>query len=94
MRGTIQSEKACYEVAIPSEVKPTMHQEDEKQAEERRERLTGRKGEQAANQYAFNRRKSVEESLLRSHHSVSSETDTASGRERTSTRKRESQSEQ
>jgi hypothetical protein len=37
---------------------------------------------------------SVEESLLRSRHSVGSETDTASGRERTSTRKRESQSEQ
>jgi hypothetical protein len=30
---------------VPSEVKPTMHQEEKEQAEERRERLTGRKKE-------------------------------------------------
>jgi hypothetical protein len=44
MRGSIQSEKACYEVAIPSEVKPTMPQEEKEQAPER-ERETERERE-------------------------------------------------
>jgi hypothetical protein len=43
MRGSndaecIQSEKACLEAAIPSEAKPTMHQEEKEQAEQRVER--------------------------------------------------------
>jgi hypothetical protein len=44
---------------VPSEVKPTMHQEEKEEAEERRERLAGRKEEQAAKQYALSRRKSA-----------------------------------
>jgi hypothetical protein len=35
MRGSIQLEKACYEVATPSEVKPTMHQEEENKQKRR-----------------------------------------------------------
>jgi hypothetical protein len=40
MRGSseaecTQSEKACFEAAIPSEAKPTMHQEEKEQAEQR-----------------------------------------------------------
>jgi hypothetical protein len=40
MRGNnegecIQSEKACFEAAISSEAKPTMHHEEKEQAEER-----------------------------------------------------------
>jgi hypothetical protein len=43
MRGSseaecLQSEKACFEAAIPSEAKPTMHQEEKEQAEQRMER--------------------------------------------------------
>jgi hypothetical protein len=43
MRGSneaecIQSEKACLEAAIPSEAKPSMHQEEKEQAEKRVER--------------------------------------------------------
>jgi hypothetical protein len=34
----IQSKKACYEAAIPSEAKPTSQQEEKEQAEERVER--------------------------------------------------------
>jgi hypothetical protein len=34
----MQSEKACYEAAIPSEAKPKMHQQKKEQAEERVER--------------------------------------------------------
>jgi hypothetical protein len=75
----IQSKKAYYEAAIQSEVKLTLPQEEKEQAQVRE-----RKRERASNE--FNRMHSVEESLLRSRHSIRSETYAASGRERASTR--------
>ena len=90
MRGSIQSEKACYEVAIPSEAKPTMHQEEEKQAEERRERLTGKKKRRASSEAVCIQSKKVcYEAVIQS-----AAKPTLSQEERTSTRKRGSQSEQ
>jgi hypothetical protein len=60
----IQSKKACYEGAIRSEAKPTLPQEEKEQAQERDRREKKR----ASNEYS--RMHAVEESLLRSRHSV------------------------
>jgi hypothetical protein len=37
----IQSKKACYEAATQSEAKPTLHQEDKEQAEEKDRKKNG-----------------------------------------------------
>jgi hypothetical protein len=88
----IQSKQACYDAAIQSEEKPTNRGSSDAECtqsvpgskppfsqQKKQER------ERASNEY--NRmHSSVEESLLRSRHSVGSETDTALGRERASTR--------
>jgi hypothetical protein len=76
-RNRKSKHKREREREIDSEVKLALYQEEQAQ---KRERERERKQRIASNEYS--RMHSVEESLLRSRHSVGSETDTAVGRER------------